>query len=103
MYRLTAVYDHPADPQKFVEHYRRTHAVLAAKLPKLRSFEWGMCETLDGAAPPYFLIAVLDWESKEDAVAALSSPEGVAANEDVVNFAAAGAFRMTFAEINKGV
>ena len=65
MYRLTANYAHPADHDAFVAHYRDVHAKLAAKLPDLRAFGWGVCETPDGSKPAHALIAVLDWDSKE--------------------------------------
>lgn len=102
MYRLTATYDHPADPDRFLAHYRQTHAELTKKLPKLRNFEWGVCETLDGSKPPHFLVAVLDWDCKQDAIEALGSPAGAAANADAGNFAAPGSFSMSFAEMTKG-
>lgn len=103
MYRLIATYDHPADPDGFVAHYRETHAELTKKMPKLRNFEWGLCETLDGSKPPHFLVAVLDWDCKQDAVDALGSPAGTAASADVANFAAPGSFSMSCAEITEGV
>ncbi len=103
MYRLTATYARPADPDAFLAHYRETHAELTKKLPKLRNFEWGVCETLDGSKPPHFLVAVLDWDCKQDAVDALGSPAGATANADVANFAEPGSFSMSFAEMTKGV
>ena len=57
----------------------------------LRNYEWGRCETLDGSAPPHFVVAVMDWDTKQDAITALSSPEGEAATADMGNFAHAGA------------
>jgi uncharacterized protein (TIGR02118 family) len=90
VYQLTAVYAHPADPAAFVEHYRTTHAPIAKEFPKLRSFGWTLTETADGSPPPHFLIAVLTWDSKDDALAALGSPAGEAAVADLANFAQAG-------------
>jgi len=101
MYRLTVVYDFPPDEEKFLKHYREVHAVLATKLPKLVAFDWGVCESPDGAKPPFFLVATLDWASKEDALAALGSPAGKEANADLANFASPDGFKMTFAEITK--
>lgn len=99
MYRLTVVYEHPADPEKFLRHYREVHAVLATKLPGLRSFQWGVCEMPDGSEPPHFLVAALDWASKDDALAALSSPAGEEAGADVTEFAEPGSFHMSFSEV----
>ncbi|MFH5821874.1 EthD family reductase [Georgenia sp. AZ-5] len=91
MYRITATYHHPDDPQQFLDHYRATHSRLATQLPGLRNYEWGQCETLDGSRSPHFLVAIMDWDTKEDAISALASPEGQAAAADMGNFAQAGA------------
>ncbi|GAA4826375.1 hypothetical protein GCM10023201_11290 [Actinomycetospora corticicola] len=101
-YRLTASYHHPADKEKFVAHYRDTHAPLAAKLPDVRSFTWGVCETPDGSQPAHALVAVLDWDSKEAAQASLGSEPGQAAVADLDNFARAGV-DMEFQEITTTV
>lgn len=90
MYRLTASYAHPEDHEAFVAHYRDTHAPLAAKLPDLRAFTWGVCETGDGSRPAHALVAVLDWDSRDQALAALGSPAGEAAVADLATFAQAG-------------
>ncbi|MDL5158632.1 EthD family reductase [Actinomycetospora termitidis] len=102
MYRLTASYHHPADRDAFVTHYRDVHAKLAAKLPDVRSFSWGVCETPDGSQPPHALVAVLDWDSKEAAQASLGSEEGQAAVADLDNFAQAGV-DMEFQELTSEV
>lgn len=101
-YRLIAAYAHPADREAFVAHYRDVHAPLAAKMPDLRSFTWGLCETPDGSRPPHALVAVLDWDSREAAQAALSSEEGAAAVADLENFAQAGV-DMQFVEVTTAV
>jgi uncharacterized protein (TIGR02118 family) len=90
VYRIIAHYHHPANPQAFLEHYRGTHAVLTKRLENLAAYTWGTCETLDGAKPEYFLTAVLDWPSKEAALADLGSPVGAEATADMANFAQAG-------------
>lgn len=88
MYRLTASYAHSDDDDALLAHYRDVHAKLGAKLPDLRSFSWGACETPDGTKPAHALVAVLDWDSKEAALAALDSPAGKEAVADLQNFAA---------------
>jgi uncharacterized protein (TIGR02118 family) len=102
MYRLTASYAHPADHDAFVTHYRDVHARLAAKLPDLRSFSWGVCETPDGTKPAHALVAVLDWDSKDVAQASLGSPAGEEAVGDLANFAQAGV-DMEFQEVREEV
>jgi uncharacterized protein (TIGR02118 family) len=103
MYRLTVVYDHPDDPENFLKYYREVHAPLTAKVPNLLAFEWGQCESPDGSKPEHFVVAVLDWETKEDALAALATDAGRASGGDVANFARPGEFHMSFAEVNKVV
>ncbi|MGC5256098.1 EthD family reductase [Gordonia sp. DT218] len=90
MFRITVSYNHPTDPEQFLEHYRTVHAPLTATMPGA-TFEWGVCETLDGTAPEHFVVGVLSFESKEAAIAGLSSPEGQAGTADMPNFAGAGA------------
>lgn len=91
MFRITVHYHHPDDPEKFLEHYRGTHAVLASKLPGLRSYGWGRTTTFDGSTPEHFLVAVMEWDSQQECAAAFASPEGQAAQADMANFAGAGA------------
>lgn len=100
-YRLTASYAH-GDDDKIVAHYRETHAGLAAKLPDLRSFTWGVCETPDGSKPAHVLVAVLDWDTKDAALASLDSPAGQAAVGDLENFAQAGV-DLEFQEVRQEV
>lgn len=90
MYQLTAAYDHPADPDAFLEHYRTKHVALARELPGVRSLGWTVCETPDGSPPAHFVIAVLRWDSRAEALAALDSPAGQAVVADLANFATAG-------------
>jgi hypothetical protein len=54
------------------------------------SYTWGVCETPDGSKPAYFLTAVLDWPSKEAALADLGSDVGAEGTADMANFAQAG-------------
>lgn len=91
MYRVVVNYHHPEDPQAFLEYYRSTHAPLAKNLAGLSAYTWGVAETLDGSQPPFFVTAVLDWPSKEAALADLGSEAGQAASADMANFAQAGA------------
>lgn len=102
MFRLTSHYHHPEDPAAFLAHYRSTHAVLVAKLPGLRYYGWGLAETADGSQPPHFLVTVADWDSKEDLLAAMASPEGQAAAADVPNLGSSGV-DVNFHEVNQVV
>lgn len=88
---LTVLYHQPADPAAFDKHYTEVHAPLASTMPGLQSY------TVvrpgpgpDGTPPAYYLVATLSWASPEAMQAAMASPEGKAANEDLANFAQAG-------------
>lgn len=100
MFRITAHYHHPTDPEAFLQHYRSTHSVLASKLPGLKAYGWGQTVMPDGSKPAHFLVAVMDWDSQEEALAALASPEGQAASADIPNFAEAGV-DVNFHEVNE--
>ncbi|SFS99182.1 EthD family reductase [Saccharopolyspora flava] len=103
MYRMTVIYDHPDDPEAFLRHYREVHAVLTSKMPKLRSYQWGVCEMPDGSTPPHFVVATLDWASKDDALAAMQSPEGQAGAADLGGFTEPDKVRLVFSELTDAV
>jgi uncharacterized protein (TIGR02118 family) len=90
VYRLIVNYKHPEDQQAFMNHYRTVHAPLAKNMPNLAAYTWGVCESADGSRPEFFLTAVLDWPSKDVALADLGSPAGQEASADLANFAHAG-------------
>lgn len=89
--KLSVLYGHPTDPEAFLSHYEGTHVPLAKKIPDVTRFTWGRClPGPDGAAPPYFLIAELEWETAEALQASMGSEAGQAAGADVANFATGG-------------
>jgi uncharacterized protein (TIGR02118 family) len=91
VYQLTALYKHPEDTAAFDKHYREVHAVLASKMPGLRKYTMSWSGPgPDGAQPPFYLVAVLYWDSEAEGQAGLGSPEGEAAVADLANFAGAG-------------
>ncbi len=90
MYRLVVSYHHPEDQQAFLEHYRGTHAPLAARMPGLAEYTWGACEMPDGSRPEYFLTAVLEFPDKDTALSSMGSEVGQQGTADMANFAQAG-------------
>ncbi|TYL44879.1 EthD family reductase [Nocardioides sp. BGMRC 2183] len=90
MFRIVAAYNQPEDPEKFLDHYQNVHLPLARTMPDVRSIQWGRVVDLAGGTPDAFVITTMDWDTKESALASLASPEGVAGNEDMANFAQAG-------------
>jgi uncharacterized protein (TIGR02118 family) len=90
MHVLTVCYGHPAAPATFDAYYTSTHVPLAEKIPRMTTFTYRHCDSLDGSQPPYYLLAELSFPSQEALNAGLSSPEGAAAAADVPNFATGG-------------
>ena len=99
MYLVTLTYGQPTDPEAFDAHYRDQHLPLASKIPHVQAFAGGRCESLDGTPPVAYQQAVLTFDDKSSAAAALGSPEGQAAAADIAGFATGGA-TMTFTEVD---
>jgi uncharacterized protein (TIGR02118 family) len=81
MHRLTILYDVPADPAAFDEHYLTTHVSLVAPLPGLLSFTWSKPRPLGGERTVH-LVAELDFADADALQTALASPEMAAAGRD---------------------
>ena len=96
MTRLLVLYNTPTDTAAFDRYYRATHIPIANRIPGLRSYtiNSGPVTALAGTAP--YLVAELAFDSMADLNAALASPEGKAAADDLANFATGGATLLTF-------
>jgi uncharacterized protein (TIGR02118 family) len=92
---VLALYKKPAEPAAFDAHYKNHHAPLAKTLPGLVSYTVGR----GGENDPYYLVAILTFESQAALAAALGSPEGAATVADLENFAQAGVDVLTFANL----
>jgi uncharacterized protein (TIGR02118 family) len=91
MHRLTVLYGHPADPDAFDRYYRETHLPLARRMPGLKGWTIGKCESaVPGEKPPYYMIVSLYADTRAVLDAILASPEGQAAIADVPRFATGG-------------
>ncbi|WP_404864376.1 EthD family reductase [Georhizobium sp. MAB10] len=91
MAKLIALYKKPADTEKFDAYYRDTHIPLAKTIPGLTNYEISTSSiaTPEGQAP-YYLIAMLSFESLSAINEGLQSPQGQATAADLANFADAG-------------
>jgi uncharacterized protein (TIGR02118 family) len=97
MATLLALYKTPANPSAFDAHYTSTHAPLAKTLPGLKSYRLSKGPVNVGAGEsPYYLVAILEFESLTAIQTALGSPEGQATAGDLANFAQAGVELLTF-------
>lgn len=96
MFQLTALYNHPEDPAAFDKHYDEVHAPLANTLPGLQRYSVSRPGPgPDGSAPPYHLVAVLEFQDETSFASGMGGPEGQAAVADLANFAGAGVAMLT--------
>src|SRR5215475_5912312 len=91
MIQLTVLYGHPQDSAAFDRHYQQTHAALVVKFPGVKGFVTNKPAALNPQEPsPYYFIAEVYFENMTAMQAALQSPEGQAAVDDLQNFATGG-------------
>lgn len=87
---LTVLYGPPADVEAFSRHYEDVHVPLAKALPGATNLQYTLAvENLAGDAP-VFAAFHASFTTREALDAALASPEGQAAQADVLNFATGG-------------
>jgi len=91
MAMIIAMYKTPTDSAEFDRYYFGPHVKLAKKVPGLKGYRItrGPIMAMAGQQP-YYLIAVLTFESMEAVQAALASKEGQAVAADLANFATGG-------------
>jgi uncharacterized protein (TIGR02118 family) len=92
---IIVLYKEPANTEEFDTYYFQKHIPLVHKVPSLVRAE---VNRFTGKNPPYYLMATLYFNSKEERKAALASPEGQAMNADVTNFAAPENVTIGFAD-----
>ena len=91
MFQLTVLYGQPQDTEAFDRYYEQTHVPLALKIPGVKGFTNARAASLNPQEnSPYYLIAILYFDSQEAMGAAFESSEGQAAAGDVANFATGG-------------
>lgn len=96
MYRMSVLYGTPDDPAAFDEYYRTVHVPIARRMEGLTSWTLTWVDEQTGEfapdvhLPDVHLVADLCAPDRAAMDAILSSPEGVAAAEDVANFATGG-------------
>lgn len=91
MVRLLVLYGHPTDPAAFDQYYQDRHIPIAKKMKGLKKWTVGKVQVQPGEEPPpYYYIADLFMESREEFERLLATPEGQAAVADVPNYATGG-------------
>ncbi|MBM9468346.1 EthD family reductase [Nakamurella leprariae] len=88
MIKLTVLYQEPADPEAFREHYLNVHSPLVRALPGLDKFEVAFAAPgPDGSKPPFHLVSELWFPDAATFGAAMQTPEGAALAADTPNVA----------------
>lgn len=91
MIRLLVLYGHPTDPAAFDRYYREKHIPIARKMKGLKKWTIGKVQAAPGEEPPpFYYVADLFMESREEFEELLASPGGQAAVADVPNYATGG-------------
>jgi uncharacterized protein (TIGR02118 family) len=91
MYTVTVLYPQPHDPAAFDRYHDQVHVPIAAGMKGLIRWTVQHVEARDGEVPAYHAVVQLSAPTREALQAVLDSPEGVAAAQDVPNFATGGA------------
>jgi uncharacterized protein (TIGR02118 family) len=91
VYTVTVLYPQPDDPAAFDTYHDRAHAPIAARMKGLVRWTVHRIEARGGVEPAYHMIVQLSAPTRDALDAILRSPEGVAAAQDVPNFATGGA------------
>jgi uncharacterized protein (TIGR02118 family) len=91
MAMIIAMYRTPTDTVAFDRYYFGPHFKLAKAVPGLKGYKVtrGPIMAMAGAQP-YYLIAVLTFDSMQSVQAALASTQGQAVAADLANFATGG-------------
>jgi uncharacterized protein (TIGR02118 family) len=91
MIRLLVLYGQPKDPEAFDRYYQEIHIPLARRMQGLKKWTIGkVTQAPDGPASPWYYMADLYADSREQLDAILASPEGQASIADVPNYASGG-------------
>jgi uncharacterized protein (TIGR02118 family) len=91
MYTVTVLYPQPLDVPAFDRYHDDVHVPIAQGMKGLVRWTAHRIEERDGEVPPYHMVVQLSAPTREDLDRILASPEGMAAAEDVPNFATGGA------------
>jgi uncharacterized protein (TIGR02118 family) len=87
MVKLVALFTKPPDPDDFDRHYRDVHLPLIERWPGLRRLEAGKVTGAVGGPAPYYAMAEMYFDDPDALRAAMRSPEGRAAGDDLQGFA----------------
>jgi uncharacterized protein (TIGR02118 family) len=100
MVKLVVLYTEPADIRAFENHFSEVHTPLVKRMPGIRRLE--KTRFTGGPLEParYYLMAAVYFDTRDDMMAALSSPAGMAVAKDLMAFAA-GKAHVMFGEVQQ--
>ena len=82
MTELIVLYRIPNDPERFDKYYREVHGPMTSKLPGLKGYKYGPARALDGGPGEFFWYWSGTFDSRQAALDAIASPEGLAGAAD---------------------
>jgi uncharacterized protein (TIGR02118 family) len=83
---LIVLYRMPNDPKHFEKYYREVHGPMTGKLPGVKGYTYGPACALDGGAGEFFWYWSGTFDSRQAALDAMASQEGIAGAADVPNY-----------------
>mgnify|MGYP000078089646 CR=1 FL=1 len=91
MQKITVLYKHPNDAEKFKSYYKNKHLPLVDKIEGLYKAEITEIQSGPGGQPSdYFLMAELYFKDLAQMQESMGSPEGQTVTDDLSNFATGG-------------
>ena len=89
--KLTVIYDNPADPEKFEQHYANEHVALIPDVPGVQKVETAkVFPKEDGSPTPAYRTADLYFADYDTACQALASEAGQKLAQDALQLGSAG-------------
>ena len=91
MQKITVLYKHTSDAEKFKTYYKTKHLPLVDKIEGLVKAEITNIQGAAGGEPSeYYLMAELYFKDEAQMQESMGSPEGQAVADDLSNFATGG-------------
>lgn len=91
MYKVTVLYEHPANLTEFEKYFNEHHLPLAQTMPGMSRLEFTRFDSsADGGKPEYHMMAELFFATKAQMEETMGSPEGQATINDLHNLTTTG-------------
>ena len=91
MYKVTVLYNHPTDTEKFEQYYEEKHLPIAKRMPGVSKLELTKFDSAPGGGEPaHYRMAEIYYLTKEAMQESMGTPESQEAINDLQNFATGG-------------